>query len=116
MSDAPPPDGAVARFFGWVLVVISGLVIVFSGLCTGFGLLVGLAAMFSGPTPSVSKDGVFKITLLAGVLPLIVSIGVFILGMRVIVANSPGRPKAGIPDRGEGDRPPNTVESPSDET
>lgn len=64
-----PPYRPETRFFGWLLIVIGGLLVLLCGGCTLVMWGVGVVGLTQSPSAWGSLVGLFFVTLLIGGLP-----------------------------------------------
>jgi ribose/xylose/arabinose/galactoside ABC-type transport system permease subunit len=82
----PSSNRAVARFFGSALMVIGGIVLALSGLCTGLGVLFGIVGALSAGGSDAGLYFVYVLVL--GGPPIIVALAMFFLGRWIVRRNA----------------------------
>lgn len=98
MTRSTPP-GPVARFFGWLLMGVGALVATTTGACT----LYFLAASFAESGDMSYWGGMLSwivMVLIAGGLPCLIGVGVFLIGRAI---SRPRRGRRPEPPIGSGD-------------
>jgi hypothetical protein len=74
MAEPVPPDAPLRRFFGWILLLVGGLIATLCGLCTAVFFVTGL----------FGDRSYVVLSLVIGGLPTALGFGLFVAGRSLL--------------------------------